>query len=306
MLKSPEAVSALLSEADKTVHPSAALSPVVTRITDCLPTAPKELIKGWLAHPIIRTKASLTLFEPVLLNATSPGSLLSQIKEALAEQLLPLPNDNGQLSAILERAPREALIVLLSTISEVGTDPTVAETLLKLTKNSSDDSELNLAARWALARVNPGALDTTPLIREKIERWGNNEDHVASEDEMRAIKRLPIDGVLAQIQVGLRSGYAPIMIGAARVASTLGSTAQPVASTLHKLLKNSAPNVKYASALALLTIDPTGDDTVHAIERVLINRYFPDPHQAEFFATHVSVAPQIPLASLGEPAYSTP
>ncbi len=297
----PESVSILVSESGGQSRASGGDPPhsLPQRIVDCLHSAPQPLMKRWLSLPAIRNKGSLQLFESVILNPNSPGSLLTEVKKILLERNLPLTNDAGGLVRILENAPREGFLTLLAAINQVGAEPTVAEAIQSGSKRFSDDTEVTLAAQWALARVSPSSVDTTPLIRERIERWGKNEDNVASDEEIRAIRSLPLDGVLSQIQVGLRSGYPPIMIGAARVAGALGASAVPVKETLQKLLKNPAPNIKYGAALALLTIDSSGEGTIAALERVLINRYYPDPHQADFFASHITTPPLLPLSTLG-------
>lgn len=307
----PEAISALLSEESaelQSKNDTSGSAPLdgttslslLPRILECLPSAPQHLTKRWLSLSVIRSRVSLKDLEGVLLNPTSPGSLLTEVKKVLTEKKLPLSNEQGILAQIVENVPREAFLMLLSTISEVGADDGVVEAVQRSSKRFSDDTEVALAVQWALARISPSSVDTTPLIRERIERWGNNEDHVASDEEILAIRQLPIEVVLAQIQVGLRSGYAPIMIGAARVAGALGVSALPVKEKLEKLLKNPAPNIKYGAALALLTIDSSSQATVDAVGRVLINRYFPDPHQADFFASHITSPPRIALPTLGK------
>ena len=299
-----ESISTLLSDNAEQSTPDVTPPPIsitlLPRIVTCLPSAPQPLIKRWLSLSTIRNQVSLQELESVFVTPSSSGLLLTEVKKILIEKNAPLSNEHGLVGRIIENASRDALLTLLATITEVGADATVSDAIQRGSRRFSDDTELTLAAQWALARVSPSTVDTTPLIRERIERWGKNDEHVASDEEVQAIQRLPIESVLTQIQVGLRSGYPPIMIGAARVAGALGASALPVKESLQKLLKNSSPSIKYGAALALLTIDSNGEATVAALERVLINRYFPDPHQADFFASHITTPPRLPLAAFGK------
>lgn len=277
------------------------VSGMVTRVAECLPVAPPHVVRELFQLPLFKNQSSLSLFEPVFLSPECTTQLLTEIQRVFSPQVAPLSDENGDLTRILQTAQREPLLSILALIAEVGASPSVEASISNITKSSNDDSELHSAARWALARINPTIVDTTPLIREKIEIWGNNEAHTPTTGEIAAITGLPAEKTIAQLQVGLRSGYIPIVVGASRVALALGSTASPLVPKLRSLLRDPNPPIRYAAAVALLAIDPSGEDEADTVRRLLINRFFPRAHQLEYVKARVAqVAPSVALDSLGE------
>jgi len=168
---------------------------------------------------------------------------------------------------VLNKGGKQARAAVLSRIKA----PEAPQVLAAVRELASDGGEFAISARGALARAGDSDYDWRDFLRNTIERAGEGAELA---EELRIVRLLPPEVVLAQVSPNLESSSNTKIIGSCRVGAALGSQAIPIVSKIWHLREKRSPSVRYAAVLALLEINPLTPDLQEQVRRLLVNRYF--------------------------------
>jgi hypothetical protein len=277
-------VDKLLASPQATTQDPLSLTP---RIIACLPALPTDIVASWVQASALIKMATCDLIEPLLYDPASTETIISFALTPLIERGFSDPKNAELAQRALSTAPRLAKIAILKQLLASGGPPSLNVEIRLILEQATKDPELFAMARCALARLGDSNYNWQPFIRETVEQLGQGLDAPL---EMDALQYLPVDLVLTQLSVALKSGYIPITVGAARVASAMAQSASSIAPQLRELLRDHSPPIRYASALALFHVDSSPSILLDPVRRVLVNRYFqpnrvdsPTAEQIELF-----------------------
>jgi hypothetical protein len=261
-------VDKLLASPQATTPDPLSLTP---RIIACLPALPTVVVDSWVQTSALIKMATCDLTEPLLYDPASTETILSFALTPLRDRGFSEPKNADLAQRALSTAPRLAKIAILKQLLASGGPPSLTAEVRLILQQATKDPEIFAMARCALARLGDSNYNWQPFIRETVEKLGQGLDAPL---EMDALQYLPVEMVLNQLSVALKSGYIPITVGAARVASAMAQSASSIAPQLRELLRDHSPPIRYASALALFHVDAATSVLQDPVRRVLVNRYF--------------------------------
>jgi hypothetical protein len=150
-------------------------------------------------------------------------------------------------------------------------DPTIQESLRKISAAADPKSPIYTSALKALAASRDQTFDWREFVKSSIEsaKGGSLDPEITD-----ILSTIPDTEVLAEVVPALESDNSDKLVGAALVGAALGPKAVPIVSRLWHLREKHSPAVRYTAALALLEINPLTPDMHETVKRILVNRFF--------------------------------